>query len=168
MREKGFTLLEVLVVVAILGIIFLVLIPHLLCYLEKARVAKRITDVDVATTMVEQFMLDAVIPPNTLEEVFAAANAPMPEGLHYCSAYNQDPDSGHGNDCDFYDEQNPGQSNPAAQTGMPQPVKFVIRTDRNLCTRCGDIDFVWSTCCGGGPQVVKDGEWKGPLPGRIK
>jgi prepilin-type N-terminal cleavage/methylation domain-containing protein len=160
--KKAFTILELLIAVAIIGILAVILIPNLLCYLEKSRVARITTNVKQAAVMVEQYMLDNTAPPRDLEDAYDSYGLETPPDLLYCSGWYSDPDSGHGNDCDFYDEDNPGVSNP----GDTQGIKYIIRTPGNLTHQCCEADFIWAA---GDPtvKVVKDGEWEGPLPGRF-
>jgi hypothetical protein len=88
----------------------------------------------------------------------------MPDGLFYCSGWYNDPNSGHGNDCDFDDEGNPGNSSPGEKFGVAG-MKYIIRTDALTCG-CTDVYFVWVA---GDPTVrtVQQGGWTGKLPGRI-
>lgn len=162
MRQRGMTLIEVLVIVCVIGILSTILIPWGLCHLEKARNARFVGNVKQAAIMVEQYMLDMTLPPKTLAEAYANSNTPMPEGLLYCSSYWSDANKGHGNDCDFDDEDNPGESAPGADTAG---LKYMIRTDPLAC-RCTDLHFIW-VAADPTVMVVKKGEWKGQLPGRF-
>lgn len=163
--RKGFTLLEVLVTIAIIGVLALLLTPWLSCLFQKSAVARATRNVSIAAYMVEQYKLDHTLPPDSLEQAFNAYGTPMPKGLIYCSAYYYDPDKGHGNDCDFYDEENPGNSNPGEKTGTAG-LGYIVRTEGNLSPTCCQVDFIWAP---GGPSVtvVKTGEWTGRLPGRM-
>lgn len=156
------TLIEVLVIVCVIGILSTIIIPWGLCHLEKARNARIVGNVKQAAIMVEQYMIDMTLPPKTLAEAYANSNTPMPEGLLYCSGYWSDANKGHGNDCDFDDEDNPGESAPGADIAG---LKYIIRTDPLAC-RCTDLHFIW-VAADPTVMVVKKGEWKGQLPGRF-
>lgn len=164
MRQRGMTLIEVLVIVCVIGILSVIIIPWGLCHLEKARNVRLVGNVKQAAVMVEQYMIDNTLPPKTLADAYANANMPMPSGLKYCSGYWSDDNKGHGNDCDFYDEDNPGGSNPGEKAGTAG-LKYIIRTDPLAC-RCTDLHFIW-VAADPTVMVVKRGEWKGQLPGRF-
>ena len=165
--RSGITLMEVLLGVAIVGVLALFLVPRLLCALEKASFAKTLSEVTEARNVVESYMLDSAYPPLTLEQAYeqVASGKGVPPDLLYCSGWEMDGNKGHGNDCDFYDEENPGKSNPSPETAG---TKYIMRTVTDLAPRCMKVDFVWLRCCNAAPEVVKAGEWKGPLPIRIK
>ena len=165
--RSGITLMEVLLSVAVIGVLALFLVPRLLCALEKARFAKTLSEVTEARNVVESYMLDSAYPPVTLEQAYQqiASGKGVPPNLLYCSGWEFDGNRGHGNDCDFYDEENPGNSNPSPETAG---VKYMMRTGTDLAPRCMNVDFVWLRCCNAAPEIVKAGEWKGPLPIRIR
>lgn len=160
---SGITLMEVLLSVAVIGVLSLFLIPKMLCALEKARFTKTLTAITEARDVVESYMVDSAFPPMTLEEAYeqVTSGARVPPNILYCSGWEFDGNRGHGNDCDFYDEENPGRSNPSPETAG---VKYMMRTGTELAPRCMKVDFVWLRCCDAAPEIVKLGEWKGPLP----
>lgn len=164
-RMSGITLLEILLAVAIIGVLSTFIVPRMLCALEKSHLAKKIKEIEYARDVVETYMADSAWPPETLEQAYqqVTGGSRLPSGVFYCSGWYTDPNSGHGNDCDFDDQDNPGQSEPGAATAG---AKYIMRTDTDIAPRCSKIDFVWLRCCGGPPEVVKTGEWHGPLPGR--
>ena len=165
-RQAGFTLLEILVGVAIIGILATILTPNALCVLEKSRVAKSVTDVRNARDTVERYMFTHGVAPPTLEAAYTSGGPqPVPNALLYCGDL-PDANKGHGNDCDLVDEENPGKSTGTA--GAMPSVEFIIRTQSNLAPGCQQVDFIYSTCCGGKPQVIRTGEWQGKLPGGNK
>ncbi len=139
--------------------------PNVLCSLEKARVTKSFTNMVSARDTVERFLWINGVPPETLDEAYNSGESKVPvPDLWYCGAIG-DGNAGHGNDtCDFVDEENPGQSTGTA--GAMPGVEFIIRTlGRDLAPGCQQVDFMYSTCCGGRPLVIKTGEWSGSLPG---
>ena len=115
----------------------------------------------IARDTVERYLRNNDGPPASLNEAFNSGEVP---NLWYCGAIG-DPNAGHGNDtCDFFDEENPGQSTGTA--GAMPATEYVIRTPgRDMAPGCQQVDFIFSTCCGGRPQVIKTGEWSGSLPG---
>ena len=158
----GFVLLELLLAVVIVGILATILTPNLVCVLEKSRVTKRFTDVVNARNTVERYMYQFGYPPETLQVAYNSGESKVRvPSLWYCGDF-PDPNRGHGNDCDFFDEENPGKSSPP---GAMPGVEFIIRTQPDLAPGCQQVDFIYSTCCGGRPQIIKTGEWSGPLPG---
>jgi general secretion pathway protein G len=65
----GFTLIELMVVVAILGTITGIAIPAYQTYIEKARVAKAIAEIDMMQGEIAAFIADTQELPNTLNDI---------------------------------------------------------------------------------------------------
>lgn len=163
-RRSGITLMEILLAVAIIGVLGTFLVPRMLCALERSHLTKTIKEIEYARDVVETYMADSAWPPETLEQAYdqVTGGSRIPSNLFYCSGWHTDPNSGHGNDCDFDDQDNPGESEPGTATAG---AKYIMRTDTDLAPRCSKVDFVWLRCCGAAPEVIKTGEWHGPLPG---
>ncbi len=67
--NKGFSLIEVMAVVVILGILATVLIPSVVRHMENARYTLAKTDVATLDHAVESFVLDQGRLPNSLNEL---------------------------------------------------------------------------------------------------
>ena len=65
----GFTLIELMVVIAILGTITGIAIPAYQTYIEKARVAKAIAEIDMMQGEIAAFITDTQELPNTLGDI---------------------------------------------------------------------------------------------------
>lgn len=65
----GFTLIELIVVIAILGTITGIAVPTYHSYLEKARVAKAIAEIDMMQGEIAAFITDKHELPNTLNDI---------------------------------------------------------------------------------------------------
>jgi len=68
----GFTLLELMVVVAILGALSAVSIPKYLGYVKRARVAKAIADISNLGKLIQVYQHDLGVLPNSLADIGAA------------------------------------------------------------------------------------------------
>ena len=71
-RGDGFTVIELLLVVAIIGIVAAVAYPSYQDYQERARVAQAITDIGGLNAKVRLYMTDNREPPLSLSQVGAA------------------------------------------------------------------------------------------------
>src|SRR4029077_8749122 len=79
---KGFTLIEVMVVIAIIGILVGIALPRYQDMREKARVNQAIQDIRAINTMLHRYMRDNVMPPANLNSV-GQANKLDPWGRPY-------------------------------------------------------------------------------------
>lgn len=152
-EPAGFSVLELLIVVTVIGLLSSIAIPHQLCSMEKARVASFLVGIVKARDAVESFQIEHGHYPAGLEEVFSG-QAPPP-WLSYCSAETEDPNNGHGNDCDLSDGQNP--------SGKPGPhaielLDYRLWTRKSLAPGCQQIDYLQMTGGFGPPQIVRLGE----------
>ena len=89
-RALGFTIVEVLIVVAIVGILAGIAIPAYMDYRERARVKHAITELTVLSLLINQYQIDRGQYPPTLAAV-ANASKPDPWGRPYVYLNLQDP-----------------------------------------------------------------------------
>ncbi|MBR1562130.1 MAG: prepilin-type N-terminal cleavage/methylation domain-containing protein [Ruminococcus sp.] len=73
-NRKGFTLVELVIVIAIIGILACIIIPTIYNYVQKARVKAAIADartikVSIENSLVDHLMLDAADPGNAFNKV---------------------------------------------------------------------------------------------------
>ena len=78
-RRGGFTLVEIMVVVIVLGILAAVVIPNLTGRTDDARVAKARSDVSELATVLEQFRLDMRRYPSQIEGLGVLRSPPNSE-----------------------------------------------------------------------------------------
>jgi prepilin-type N-terminal cleavage/methylation domain-containing protein len=110
-REAGFTMSELLVVVAIIGILSAIAIGEYSNYIERAKLAQCMLNMRQVQRTIFQFseMGSSYISPNDLWE--QGWYGRQPRGIHYLLD-DGDANKGHGNDLDGYDEDNPGSVKP--------------------------------------------------------
>ncbi|MCG3736421.1 type II secretion system protein GspG [Vibrio cincinnatiensis] len=83
-RQSGFTLLEVMVVVVILGILASVVVPNLLGNKDKADQQKAITDIVALENALDMYRLDNSVYPTTDQGLEALVSKPSnPEPRNY-------------------------------------------------------------------------------------
>ncbi|BEI24527.1 type II secretion system major pseudopilin GspG [Vibrio fluvialis] len=83
-KQSGFTLLEVMVVVVILGILASFVVPNLLGNKEKADQQKAITDIVALENALDMYKLDNNVYPTTDQGLDALVNKPSsPEPRNY-------------------------------------------------------------------------------------
>ena len=75
-RARGFTLIEILVVVVILGILMTVVAPKFLAEPDKARVARAKQDIQAVVTALNMYRLDNFAYPTTEQGLQALVQAP--------------------------------------------------------------------------------------------
>ena len=68
-RARAFTLIEILVTLAILGVLGVIAMPAYKDYRERLRVAEAVTDIGAIQTQIKQFIDDNRTPPDGLAQV---------------------------------------------------------------------------------------------------
>ena len=94
-RQQGFTLIEIMVVVVILGILASFVVPRIMDNPDKARVAKAKTDIKALEAALDIYRLDNFTYPSTEEGLEALVNkpsgAPNWKSGGYIKKLNKDP-----------------------------------------------------------------------------
>lgn len=75
-RSQGFTLVELLIVVAIIGLLAVIAIPNLLNALNRSRQARTMAELRAVATAVEEYHIDNSFYPATAETNIAASALP--------------------------------------------------------------------------------------------
>lgn len=81
MRQRGFTLLEVMVVIVILGLLATLVLPRVLGRQDQAMVAKAKADVQALSTALKMYKLDNFTYPSTGQGLEALIKQPSGEPL---------------------------------------------------------------------------------------
>lgn len=68
----GFTLIEILIVIAIIGALVSLAIPKYADYRERVRVNQAVTEIGAMSVIISQYILENRSPPDTLAQVGAA------------------------------------------------------------------------------------------------
>lgn len=87
--QRGFTLIEIMVVVVILGILGALIVPNIISKPDEARVAAARSDIQSIATALEFYLLDNSTYPSTDQGLEALVSAPS----GYPEAKNWGPDS---------------------------------------------------------------------------
>lgn len=75
-KQQGFTLLEVMVVIVILGILAAMVVPNLMGNKDKADVQKAVSDIVALESALDMYRLDNGVYPTTDQGLEALINAP--------------------------------------------------------------------------------------------
>lgn len=147
--EAGITMVEVIIILAVISILALIIMPRVLCVIEKSHMSKIASELAHARDSVEAYELELGAWPPDLSDAFGGR--PVPTELVYCTDAG-DGNAGHGNEwCSFFDNANPSGGN--EHGGMPG-VGYILATPASLATKCQNVNFIYTTCCGTDPITV--------------
>ncbi|WP_115717088.1 type II secretion system major pseudopilin GspG [Gallaecimonas mangrovi] len=82
-KERGFTLIEIMVVVVILGMLIAIVAPNVLGNKDKAMVQKAVADINGLESALEMYYLDNSTLPTTDQGLQALVSAPSPAPRNY-------------------------------------------------------------------------------------
>ncbi len=119
-RQRGFTVVEVLVTVAVVTVIASIVLPNVMSEYEKARISACKAELDLMKAVAYDMGDGRYIP--TPDQFWGEGFPNAEEGEYYYIVDSQDANKGHGNDLDGCDEDNPGNS--PRCPGMD--IKFVV------------------------------------------
>ena len=145
-KNKGFTLVEVLIVVGIIGILAAIAIPNFGNQRDKAHRAVAIAEVRDIQVIVDIFWEQHGRAPemDELEEIYCGMADHCLSGKYDVhDLVNSDPNAGHGNDICPPDPENPGKKKP----GTGPPVSPVCGQGRWLIFSEHDIpgaSYIWA------------------------
>lgn len=74
--NHGFTLIEIMVVIVIIGILALAIVPNLIPKVDEARVTRAVNDIDALKTALKLYRLDNGVYPSTEQGLEALIEAP--------------------------------------------------------------------------------------------
>ncbi len=82
-RQQGFTLLEIMIVIVILGVLGSLVVPNLLGNKDKADQQKAATDISTLEQTLDMYRLDNSAYPSTEQGLEALVTIPSPEPRNY-------------------------------------------------------------------------------------
>ena len=119
-KDSGFTLIELMVVVNIIGLLASIMVPSMMNHLHKARLARCIAEMHGLQTGLFMMATPGGVFPDAAsywDTVFPGSKP----GPYFYLVDAEDWNLGHGNDLDGYDEQNPG-----GKERTSPDIKFVL------------------------------------------
>ena len=155
-KANGFSMIEIMITGAVLGVIALIVTPAINCHLQSGRVAGILEDMKHARGQVELFEMEQGRFPVDLQEAYG--DKTPPHTVVYCIDPG-DANAGHGNEeCTFFDQGNPSGQN--EHGGFPG-LGYLLRTHEEIAP-CKNIDFAFLSCCGQQPDIVGMDEDRDP------
>ena len=154
LKQAGFSILETLVVIAVISVIAGVVIPTVYTEFEKARLASCVSEIGGMQAVAFDLGDGRYIP--TPDEFWNEGYPSAVEGEYYYIVDAEDHNKGHGNDLDFCDEDNPNADKFKGCPGFD--VKFVVLCNHDhgtLAEYCFAVD-------GEPPTVVAKGSLDDP------
>ena len=155
MNKKGFTLVEILVVIAIIGILSVVVVGKINGAQSAATTVRCLADIDAFASDVEA--LSPRGPAPTQEQIRAHIDWEGKYKDYWYIPNNSDFNKGHGNDLDGCDEENPGSSLPGR---VCLPMRFLIVCAHQTHGNNSDAKYVFNIGGGLPPQIVAYGEFQ--------
>ncbi len=164
--QAGITLVEILVSIAVLGILAAIGIPRYHCHVKNARYTAAIQDLSGARDVVELYEVEYGRFPDHLEDAYKPGMV-FPTTLHYCSSTApSDNDHGHGNeDCSFADVDNTGASGAKNPNLIDPAIGYLLRTTADSAPCGKEAQVAWTHCCGKDPVVAENGDYPGAKGG---
>jgi len=135
LQATGFSLVELLVVVSIIGILASIVIPYGFCALEKARFVVYETDMKRAQSDLEGFRADNPHYPESLQELYPDGRGP--QGLLYQRGSDPVSEQGLSRRGPRIDDTAP------SKLPQPDPGGYLLQTVDNLCPGCIQIDLLF-------------------------
>jgi general secretion pathway protein G len=95
-RVSGFTLIEILIVVALIGTLSMIIVPRLLGYTQRNRDLQAIVDITRMSVDIDQYIMDYGTPPDSLADVgFDTMRDPWGNPYQYLKIFeSSDPNVG--------------------------------------------------------------------------
>ncbi|NWA64580.1 type II secretion system major pseudopilin GspG [Pseudomonas reactans] len=75
--QRGFTLIEIMVVVVIIGVLGAIVVPQFMSRPDQAKVTAARTDIQAIATSLEMYRLDNAVYPSTLQGLEALSKRPV-------------------------------------------------------------------------------------------
>lgn len=144
MRNKGFTITEMIIVIAVIGIIAAILIPNFFGVRGAATTVKCMANIENFASEVSLLKLTGSAP--TQQEVRDHIHWNDGDKNRYKDYWylpnNSDFNKGHGNDLDGCDEENPGKS---SKNRTCIPMRFLIVCKHDGHSNESDAKYVFKT-----------------------
>ena len=156
MRNKGFTLIEILIAIVLIGIVSVIVIGKIMGAQDAATTVACLGNIDAFATEINLLSLTGPAPTQAqVREKIKWENGRYDN--YWYIPNNSDSNSGHGNDLDGCDEENPGKSLPGREC---IPMRFLIVCTHTTHGNNSDAKYVFHTGGGMPPQIVAHNEFR--------